>query len=282
MAILRSMPLRYTRRKPILDLEYIQPHSQSVESTPEEAERGHAVHPSINLEETISFGDYPPDLFQLRVHIIQEHITTHFPSTFIYIASLATVLVVTVALIVTALAINVSDGKPWEHKEIVNLLQSFNDQDMSNYGVLYRIRPSDLPTSTMNNSRFIRLAYRLNLGLPQHNIELTTISHIDQFSFQDHPASDPHASPEEILARENELPKYHPKAETDEDSNNNINNNPHQQTGEIVLGESHPPNYDDIVLEITTSVQSGECSSSGSPQATPSLPLSNSPSTFQV
>jgi len=148
-----------------------------------------------------------------------------------------------------------------EHKGIAALLQTFNEQDMPHYGVLYRLRPrsyfspsSSTPPSTTppptatpttpstapstRSSWPVRLAYRLNLGLPCWALDLTTIDHIDEYSFQDHPAADPHASPEEILARENELPTYRPKADQDDD-----NENHHR-----ILGEALPPQYTDIIV----------------------------------
>ncbi|KAF9356507.1 hypothetical protein BGX26_005161 [Mortierella sp. AD094] len=289
MPILRSIPLGYTLKKPFLDLDYISPLPQPPPLSPDEAERGHAVHQPLDLEDMVDFGDYPTELFKLRAKSIQEHVSTHYPPTYFYIASLASVLVITVALLVTALALHVSDGKPWvlgvivililtfiskmsflsriekAHKDIIDLLQSFNDQDMSNYGVLYRVRLSDHQTYIMNSSRLIRYAYRLNLGLPQYTVDLTTINHIDEYSFQDHPATDPHASPEEVLARENELPKYRPKVETSEGEQNSRGQQQQQQQqhGELVLGESHPPKYDDVIVEIGQPVaqQSGSSSS---------------------
>ncbi|KAF9173085.1 hypothetical protein BGX21_005740 [Mortierella sp. AD011] len=286
MPILRSMPLRYTLKKPLLDLDYISPLPQPPPLSPDEAERGHAVHQPLDLEDMADFGDYPAELFQLRAKSIQEHVSSHYPPTYLYVASLTTVLIITVALLVTALALHVSDGKPWvlgaiiililifiskmsflsriekAHKDIINLLQSFNDQDMSNYGVLYRVRLSDHQTYIMNSSRFVRYAYSLNLGLPQYTVDLTTINHIDEYSFQDHPATDPHASPDEVLARENELPKYRPKAETSEGEQSGRGQH-QQQQGELILGESHPPKYDDVIVEIDQSVvqQSGNGSS---------------------
>jgi hypothetical protein len=71
-------------------------------------------------------------------------------------------------------------------------------------------------------------------------MDLTTIYHIDDYSFQEHPATDPHATPEDIAARENELPTYRPKAEED------------PQHREVVLIESQPPKYQDVCLELET------------------------------
>ncbi|KAF9115860.1 hypothetical protein BGX27_006101 [Mortierella sp. AM989] len=272
MPILRSIPLRYTLKKPLLDLNYLHPRPQSLQLLPDQAERGHAVQQPLDLEEMVDFGDYPAELFQLRVKTIQEHISTHYPPTYLYMVSLAAVLVITIALAAAALALHASDGKPWvlgvvvililvfiskmsflsriemAHKDIIDLLQSFNDQDMSNYGVLYRVRRSDYPVILMDSSRLVRFAYRLNLGLPHYTVDLTTINHFDEYSFQDHPSSDPHATPEEILARENELPKYRPKA-TETDGESSTHGHQHR---ELVLGESHPPKYDDVILEIDT------------------------------
>ncbi|KAG0312867.1 hypothetical protein BGZ97_010760 [Linnemannia gamsii] len=106
----------------------------------------------------------------------------------------------------------------------------------------------------------IRLAYRLNLGLPCWALDLTTIDHIDEFSFQDHPASDPHASPEEILARENELPTYRPK-EDEQDHEHGIEHR--------VLGEALPPQYADI-MEMQSVVVVADSSSSSSSTSSPS------------
>ncbi|KAI8602320.1 hypothetical protein EDD21DRAFT_352864 [Dissophora ornata] len=258
MPILRMMPLTYTLRRPTLNLNQHLQRLQQLSPTDlaEHAERGHAV-----VEEDL--GNYPTELFQLRVRTIQEHISEHYPLTYVYIASLVMVLVVMVVLVATVLALHVSDGKPWvlgvivivilvfiskmsflsrmekAHKDITALLQSFNDQDMLNYGVLYRLRP--LHHSPAHTSFIYRCAHKLNLGLPHWSVDLTTIDHIDEYSFQDHPAEGPHASPEEIQAMENELPRYRPKAEADD-----LN----QQ--ELVLGEALPPKYQEVVVEIAT------------------------------
>ncbi|KAF9152153.1 hypothetical protein BG015_005706 [Linnemannia schmuckeri] len=285
MPILRTFPLLHTLNRPLVETSSTSHHQH----TEEAAERGHAA-----IEGDL--GDYPSELLQLRLQAIQDHLSKHHPSTAIYIASLGAVLVITITLIATCLALHVSDGKPWvlgvivimilvfiskmaflsliekEHKRIASLLQTFNEQDMSHYGVLYRLRPrtysSPSPSSTETTATGIRrtrsdwpirLAYRLNLGLPCWALDLTTIDHIDEFSFQDHPATDPHASPEEILARENELPTYRPKAE-EEDIENGIE---HHHSQHRVLGEALPPQYNDIV-EMQTIVTEGSSSSSPS------------------
>ncbi|KAF9205258.1 hypothetical protein BGZ49_004274 [Haplosporangium sp. Z 27] len=278
MPILKSLPIKYTFKRPFLDLNHIPPQPQPSQLPIDRVEHGYATHQPLELEEMVNFGDYPPELFQLRVKSIQEHVSTCFPPTYLYIASLVSILVIFVALLATALALHVSDGKPWvlgvivililifiskmsflsriekAHKEIIELMQTFNDQDMSNYGVLYRVRLSDHQTSKMHSSRLIRFVYRLNLGLPHYTVDLTTINHIDEYSFQDHPASDPYASSEQVLARENELPKYRPKVEAEGETNDII-----QPQREFVLGEAHPPKYDDLVIEINvpTSSHSG-------------------------
>ncbi|KAF9930303.1 hypothetical protein FBU30_000649 [Linnemannia zychae] len=264
MPILRTYPLLYTFNRPTLDTTAHHQPSQ----TEDAAERGHAV--------TEDLGDYPVELLQLRLQAVQDHVSKHYPSTMIYIVSLGAVLAFMITLIATCLALHVSDGKPWvlglivimilvfiskmsflsrierEHKAIASLLQTFNEQDMPHYGVLYRLRPrpyilpSSLMSATAPSGRTkkdwpTRLLYRLNLGLPCWALDLTTIDHIDEYSFQDHPATDPHASPEEIQARENELPSYCPKADQDEDGNSSTGH--HHR----VLGEALPPQYDDIV-----------------------------------
>lgn len=122
-------------------------------------------------------------------------------------------------------------------------LLSFNNQDMPHYGVLYRLRPSNPSLAHRSSSWINRCAYRLNLGLPRWTVDLTTIDHIDEYSFQEHPATDPHATPEEIIARENELPTYRPKAENDPEHR------------EVVLSESQPPKYQDVYLEMETRPQ---------------------------
>ncbi|KAF9541207.1 hypothetical protein EC957_003340 [Mortierella hygrophila] len=291
MAILRTFPLLHTLNRPHLDATaHQQPHQAE-----EAAERGHAA-----IEGNL--GDYPSELLQLRLQAIQDHLSKHHPSTAIYIASLGAVLLITITLIATCLALHVSDGKPWvlgvivimillfiskmaflsriekEHKGIASLLLTFNEQDMPHYGVLYRLRPRAYsPPSTettvtgtrrTRSDWLIRLAYKLNLGLPCWALDLTTIDHIDEFSFQDHPATDPHASPEEILARENELPTYRPKAE-EGDSENGIEHHLSQQ--HRVLGEALPPQYADIVemqAVVTEDPSSSSSSSSSSPPST--------------
>ncbi|KAF9943868.1 hypothetical protein BGZ65_000076, partial [Modicella reniformis] len=127
------------------------------------------------------------------------------------------------------------------HTEINILLLSLNDQDMPEYGVLYRLRPSAHYSSSL--SWLSRCIYRLNLGLPRWTVDLTTIDHIDEYSYQDHPASDPHATPEEVVARENELPTYRPKLEDD------------PQHQEVVLAEARPPKYRDVIVEMETCPQ---------------------------
>ncbi|KAK3844734.1 MAG: hypothetical protein J3R72DRAFT_521786 [Linnemannia gamsii] len=253
MPILRTFPLLHTLNRPILDTSSHQRPSQ----TEDAAERGHAVIEDL--------GDYPSELLQLRLQAVQDHLSKHHPSTTVYLVSLGAVLVITITLIATCLALHVSDGKPWvlgvivimilvfiskmtflsriekEHKGIASLLQTFNEQDMPHYSVLFRLRPrnytSPQSTTSTRSDWPIRLAYRLNLGLPCWALDLTTIDHIDEFSFQDHPATDPHASPEEILARENELPTYRPKA--DQEDENVLDHR--------VLGEALPPQYTDVV-----------------------------------
>ncbi|KAF9080722.1 hypothetical protein BGX23_001759 [Mortierella sp. AD031] len=289
MPIIRTIPLVHTFRRPILDTSSQQLPPSPQAQTEDEAERGHAVIEDL--------GDYPAELLQIRLQTLQEHLSKHHPSTSIYMASLGAVLVITIAFVATCLALGVSDGKPWvlgvivimillfiskmsflsriekEHNGIAKLLQTFNEQDMPHYGVLYRLRPRNYsssssppsppatttisPTTSTTTTRTrsdwpIRLAYRLNLGLPCWALDLTTIDHIDEFSFQDHPATDPHASPEEILARENELPTYRPKADQDDEDDQ------HQQHPHRVLGEALPPQYTDVVeLQIDPSPSSG-------------------------
>ncbi|KAF9954335.1 hypothetical protein BGZ72_004681 [Mortierella alpina] len=273
MPILRAIPLQPTLKRPVLDLTHSTAHRPQLSSTQqaEEAERGHAVP-----ENEQDLGEYPVELFQLRLSTLQEHLSEHHPTTLVYITSLVVVFVILVVFLVTMLALHVSDGKPWvlgvivimillfiskmsflsriekAHKTTTALLQSFNDQDMSRYGVLYRLRPRQ-PSSTTEHSWIARFAHRLNLGLPCWAVDLTTIDHIDEHSFQDHPASDPHASPEEILARDNELPTYRPKADQDH---------------ERVLSTALPPKYDEVALEmeaISTSSSSPPVSHSVDP-----------------
>ncbi|KAG9070249.1 hypothetical protein KI688_009584 [Linnemannia hyalina] len=298
MAILRTFPLLHTLNRPVLDATaHQQPHQAE-----EAAERGHAV-----IEGNL--GDYPSELLQLRLQAIQDHLSKHHPSTAIYIASLGAVLLITITLIATCLALHVSDGKPWVlgvivimillfiskmaflsriEKGIASLLLTFNEQDMPHYGVLYRLRPraysSPSTDTTITGTRrtrsdwLIRLAYKLNLGLPCWALDLTTIDHIDEFSFQDHPATDPHASPEEILARENELPTYRPKAE-EGDNENGIEHHHSQQ--HRVLGEALPPQYADIVemQAVVTEDPSSSSSSSSSPPSTGSSHFVQAPGT---
>ncbi|KAG0347413.1 hypothetical protein BG004_007774 [Podila humilis] len=155
------------------------------------------------------------------------------------------------------------------NKQTLKLLQSINEQDMPRYGVLYRLRPrlihhhhssasSSSPSSSSSSpsttlvvpSLPIRIAYRLNLGLPCFAIDLTTIDHIDEHSFgQYDPTLDPHASADEILARENELPTYQPKAEEgDEVQQGNTSSSSSSHV--VVLCEALPPQYDDVVIEM--------------------------------
>ncbi|CAO3567723.1 unnamed protein product [Mortierella alpina] len=255
MPILRAIPLQQTLKRPVLDLSHTTAHRPPLSATQQadEAERGHAVP-----DHEQDLGDYPLELFQLRLNALQAHLSEHHPTTLVYISSLIVVFVVLVVFLVTMLALHVSDGKPWvlgvivimillfiskmsflsriekAHKTTTALLQSFNDQDMVRYGVLYRLRPRQ-PSSATEHRWIARFAHRLNLGLPCWAVDLTTIDHIDEHSFQDHPASDPHASPEEILARDNELPTYRPKADQDH---------------ELVLSTALPPKYDEVALEM--------------------------------
>lgn len=99
------------------------------------------------------------------------------------------------------------------------------------------------------------MAYCFNLGLPCWAADLTTIDHIDEFSFHDHPASDPHATEEEILERDNELPSYQPKTEPDMLLNSGQ---------DIVLGEALPPKYQEVVVDINESEDSSVHSASSS------------------
>ncbi|KAG9324259.1 hypothetical protein KVV02_008227 [Mortierella alpina] len=256
MPILRAIPLQQTLKRPVLGLTHStarRPQLSSTQQAEEEAERGHAVPDNEQ-----DLGEYPIELFQLRLNSLQDHLSEHHPTTLVYITSLVVVFVIAVVFLVTMLSLHVSDGKPWvlgvivimillfiskmsflsriekAHKTTTALLQSFNDQDMSRYGVLYRLRPRQ-PSSTTEHRWIVRFAHRLNLGLPCWAVDLTTIDHIDEHSFQDHPASDPHASPEEILARDNELPTYRPKADQDH---------------ELVLSTALPPKYDEVALEM--------------------------------
>ncbi|KAF9968559.1 hypothetical protein BGZ70_002463 [Mortierella alpina] len=276
MPILRAIPLQQTLKRPVLDLTHSTAARRpqlSVTQQAEEAERGHAVPDN----EQDNLGEYPVELFQLRLNALQEHLSEHHPTTLVYISSLFVVFVILVVFLVTMLALHVSDGKPWvlgvivimillfiskmsflsriekAHKTTTALLQSFNDQDMSRYGVLYRLRPRQ-PSSATEHSWIARFAHRLNLGLPCWAVDLTTIDHIDEHSFQDHPASDPHASPEEILARDNELPTYRPKADQDH---------------ELVLSTALPPKYDEVALDMDPMPTPASPASSAAPSAPP-------------
>ncbi|KAG0369106.1 hypothetical protein BC939DRAFT_504338 [Gamsiella multidivaricata] len=252
------MPLKYTLRRPVLEWSQ---QSTAPEHQAAEAERGHAVIDDLR--------DYPVELFHLRVRSIQEQLSHHHPPTYIYIAALASILLLLLVFIATALALHVSDGKPWvlgvivvlimtfvakmfflsriekAHKEINILLHSFNNQDMPHYDVLYRLRPG---TFSFAHSSFLnRCAYRLNLGLPSWVIDLTTVDHIDEYSFQEHPATDPHALPEEVLARENELPTYRSKEYEEEEHGDGM----HRHQG-VFLSEGQPPEYQQVVIEMET------------------------------
>ena len=143
-------------------------------------------------------------------------------------------------------------------------MQTFNNQDMVRYGVLYRLRPRHHSVGT----RITRMAYRFNLGLPCWTVELTTIDHIDEYSFHDHPASDPHASDEDILARDNELPSYMPKTESDA-----LNGQQHN----ILLGEALPPKYQEAVVEDTFAGSSIYSASSSSFPPSISFPSQQHP-----
>jgi len=113
MPILRTIPLLYTLRRPVLDTTSHQlPHTQE-----DAAERGHAVIEDL--------GDYPAELLQLRLQAVQDHLSKHHPSTAIYVTSLGAVLVVTIVLIAAALALHVSDGKPWVLGVIVVMILVF-------------------------------------------------------------------------------------------------------------------------------------------------------------
>ncbi|KAG0042945.1 hypothetical protein BGZ83_012003 [Gryganskiella cystojenkinii] len=271
MPILRSIPLLLTLRSPTLDLKGV--------LQLDEQEQGHAVDSDLSVATSqVSLGEYPVELFQLRLKSLQEHLDHHFPSTFIYITSLVTILVILIVFVATVLAVSVKNGgQVWvlgviavliltfvakmsflsrmekAQKSIAELLQTFNDQDMVRYGVLYRLRPRPHSIQT----RTIRMVYRINLGLPCWAADLTTIDHIDEYSFHDHPASDPHASEEEILARDNELPSYQPKTEP-----NTLNDSQHQ---DVVLGEALPPKYHEVVVDMDGSGSSSVHSASSSP-----------------
>ncbi|KAF9585692.1 hypothetical protein BGW38_001209 [Lunasporangiospora selenospora] len=249
MPILASMPLALTLRKPHLDT-----YSQ-------QQEQPSGQQPQLHL------GTYPEELFRTRINAIQNGINECYPSTYIYLFSLAFIFTLTIAAIATALALGVSDGKPWvlglivimilifvskmsflsrvekANKRISELLLTFNLDDMTNYEVLYRLRPSDhsvpVPEQCRQRPFWQRALSRLNLGLPGFAIDLTTIDHIDMHSFQNHPASDPHADPAEIEAMENELPSYQPKG-------NRIG-----ATADLSLDEALPPKYHDVVIEMS-------------------------------
>ncbi|KAG0032040.1 hypothetical protein BGZ81_011807 [Podila clonocystis] len=265
MPILRSLPVLHTYRTPQLDLKDDLPQDNIAPSS--------STEPSASTSSSLSIhgaplyqNDYPPELFEVRARAIQTQLASH-PSTLIYLFSLATVIIVLIVFLATVLSLQVTDGKPWvlgvivimillfiskmtflsrmekANKHTMALLQSINEQDMPRYGVLYRLRSREPVVSSWP----IRLAYRLNLGLPCWTIDLTTIDHIDEHSFGHDPALDPHATVDEILARENELPTYQPKAEEDDEE-------VHGSGAPVVmvLREAQPPQYDDIVVEMPT------------------------------
>ncbi|KAF9338330.1 hypothetical protein BG006_005312 [Podila minutissima] len=277
MPILRSLPILHTYRTPQLDLKGDLPHDNIALSS-SSAEPNTTTSSSLSIHGAPLYqNDYPPELFQVRARAIQTQLATH-PSTLIYLFSLATVAIVLIVFLATVLGLQVTDGKPWvlgvivimillfiskmtflsrmekANKHTMALLQSINEQDMPRYGVLYRLRPREPVVSSWP----IRVAYRLNLGLPCWTIDLTTIDHIDEHSFGRDPALDPHATVDEILARENELPTYQPKAEEDDDESHGSGDGPVV----MVLREAQPPQYDDVVETPTRQAPSAGISSS--------------------
>ncbi|KAG0339327.1 hypothetical protein BG000_002349 [Podila horticola] len=148
---------------------------------------------------------------------------------------MATVAIVVIVFLATVLSLQVTDGKPWVLGVIMIMILLF-------------ISKMTRPREPVVSSWPIRVAYRLNLGLPCWTIDLTTIDHIDEHSFGHDPALDPHATVDEILARENELPTYRPKADEDDEEGHGTEGGPVV----MVLREAQPPQYDDIVVEMPT------------------------------
>lgn len=122
MPILRSIPLLLTLKKPTLDL---QGFSQKQEQhNPRHEELGQVIDLSVATSQ-VPLGEYPLELLQVRVKTLQEHLTSHFPSTWFYVASLVTVLVFLVAFVITLLALHVSDGKLWVLGVIAVMILTF-------------------------------------------------------------------------------------------------------------------------------------------------------------
>ncbi|KAF9428457.1 hypothetical protein BGZ94_002334 [Podila epigama] len=317
MPIIRSLPVLHTFRTPRLDLNYNNGHPSTTITT-NDPSSSLSIHGAPLYQ-----NDYPPELFQVRAQAIQTHLDSHYPSTAIYLVSLATVVVFLIIFVSTLLALHVSDGKPWvlgvivimilvfiskmtflsrmekANKQVMKLLQTSNEQDMPRYSVLYRLRrrniyttpdtaaidhtttttttttehttttsiPEPMTTASHPSPSFIlRVAHRLNLDLPCWMIDLTTIDHIDEFSFHQDPALDPHASVDEILARENELPTYQPKENSDDEDVDHLGRHARIGSGPepilsssssqppsstVVLCEALPPQYDEIVIEMS-------------------------------
>ena len=148
MPILRSLPLLLTLKKPTLDL---QGFSQKQEQqTPQQQEQGQVIDLSVATSH-VPLGEYPLELFQVRVKTLQEHLTLHFPSTYFYVASLVTVLVFFVAFMITLLALHVSDGKLWVLGVIAVMILTFVSK-MSFLARMEKVRALSPPPPLLHSS----------------------------------------------------------------------------------------------------------------------------------
>ncbi|KAG0241399.1 hypothetical protein BGW41_005970 [Actinomortierella wolfii] len=250
MPILRSMPLVLGLRAPVLDLKLAEMQG-------------------------VQLADYPNELFLSRTKALDQHLKLTYPSSLAYHVCLGVIVVVFVSTIAVLCVLHSSNAQPWillvitgmiilfvvkmfflsrlekANQLLLEQLQQFNDQDMPVYGVLYRMRKNHEAPKAL----FDRILFRLHLGLPSWVVELTTIDHIDEYSFA--PDLSPIGSDEDddndleaggrwshttgeddsgvgTQSYMHELPMYRPRA----------------GGNSTFLAESSPPSYDEVVVTV--------------------------------
>ncbi|KAF9973569.1 hypothetical protein BGZ73_003177 [Actinomortierella ambigua] len=248
MPILRSMPLVLGLRTPVLDLK---------------------------LAETqgVQLGDYPNELFLSRTKALDQHLKQTYPSSLAYHLSLAFIVVLVLVTIAVLAALHSSNAQPWillviavmillfvvkmfflsrldkANHLLLEQLQQFNDQDMPVYGVLYRMRKShEAPKAFLS-----RVLFRIHLNLPSWIVELTTIDHIDEYSFA------PDLSPAGYDDQSGEGVEGGQTSPLDEEGYSGVGMPSNSQIHELpmyrpraggnstFLAESSPPSYDEVV-----------------------------------
>ncbi|KAF9161963.1 hypothetical protein DFQ26_004004, partial [Actinomortierella ambigua] len=253
MPILRSMPLVLGFRAPVLDLK---------------------------LAETqgVQLDDYPNELFLSRTKALDQHLRQTYPSSLAYHLCLSLIVVLVFVTIAVLCVLHSSNAQGWillfiavmivlfvvkmfflsrldkANHLLLEQLQQFNDQDMPVYGVLYRMRKShEAPRALLD-----RFLYRLHLNLPSWIVELTTIDHIDEYSFAPDlsPLGYENQNDEEAEGRSSSAP-----SPLDGDgfsgvgtpsSSNQMHElplyRPRAGGNSTFLAESSPPSYDEIVV----------------------------------